>query len=68
MHSDRDEAYSSFSASESDGADGAHAASSSFWLPHMGSAADMHSWDQPHPEAGEGMYRVLCLYLVRLLT
>jgi hypothetical protein len=51
MHSDRDEGYSSFSGTESEGgerqAQGHQAQQQAFWLPHMGSAVDTQDWGAP---------------------
>ncbi|BDA41501.1 probable Bromodomain-containing protein 9 at N-terminal half [Coccomyxa sp. Obi] len=61
MHSDRDEAYSSFSGSDAEDAEGASLAAS-FWLPHMGSTVDVQPCqpgpdDAGHPQAQSGSRR-----------
>ena len=52
MHSDRDEGYSSFSASDAEDAEGAPPAES-FWLPHMASVTDVQTWQDAPNSAGE---------------
>ncbi len=52
MHSDRDEAYSSFSGSDvEDGEDASLTAS--FWLPHIGSTVDVQPCQPGPSDAGE---------------
>lgn len=52
MHSDRDEAYSSFSGSDVEDGEGA-SLTASFWLPHIGSTVDVQPCQPGPSDAGE---------------